>query len=150
MKTHMSHIGYVFALLTALGLQACNYTYSPVLVEVRDRASHEPVADADVRIANTRTLNPDPPAPAIGVTNTDGYVILDVGLYNNIVVRVTPLGGRTHVFSAEHPAYVGQGPWITPIRTEDASIPKIEIRLSPSTTPALAPAEPQPATAPNP
>lgn len=142
-------LGFAIGLAGVI-LTGCNYTYSPVLVEVRDRASHEPVADADVRIANTRTLNPDPPAPAIGETNTAGYVILDVGLYNNIVVRVTPPGGRTHVFSAEHPAYVGQGLWITPIRTEDASIPKVEIRLSPSTASAPAPAEPQPASAPNP
>ena len=138
--------------MAAIGASAliglgCQYNYAPVLVEVRDRASHEPVAGADVRIANTHTLNPNPPAPATGVTGEDGMLVLEVGLYNDLIIRVTPRGGVEHVFSSEHPALVGPSAWKRPIRTANAVAPTVEIRLSP-TAQSPETAEAEPATAP--
>lgn len=115
--------------LLAFLVAGCTYDYAPVRVEVRDRASYAPVADAAVRIANTRTLNPKPPAAAQGVTDDAGAVTLEVAIYNNLIVRVTPPGEPTHVFSAEHPAFVGPSGWLRPIRTVGGRPPKIEIRL---------------------
>lgn len=134
---------FAAALVTA----GCHYNYAPVLVEVRDRASHEPVAGAEVHINNTRTLNPDPPQSAVGATGPNGDVILMVGLYNDLVIRVTPPGGAAHVFSTEHPALVGPGPWMRPIRTVGAGAPIVEIRLAPSSQLPEA-SETEPATAP--
>ncbi len=133
--------------LLTLILSGCKYEFAPMRVEVRDRASHERVPHAEVRASNTHTLNPNPPEPAIGFTDADGVVVLNVGLYNALVIRVTPPDGETHVFSAEHPAYIGASPWERPIRTVGGEAPSIEIRLSP-TTQLPEPPETQPATPP--
>lgn len=116
---------------------------------MRVRATQEAVVGAAVRINNTHTLNPKPPVAAEGVTDDTGTVVLEVGLYNDLVIRVTPPDGPEHVYSSEHPAFVGPSPWLRPVRTAGAGAPTIEIRMSPTAPVAADSLQPEPAGAPN-
>ena len=113
----------------------CAYSYSPIAVEVRSWASHEVEVGATVRISNTHVLNPSPPRPAQGVTDDSGRVVLDVGIYNDLVVRVTPTSGVEHIFSIDQPSLTGSTGWIRPVRTKGGGEPTIEARFSPTSHP---------------
>jgi len=120
------------ACVLALGLASvgCAYDYAPVCIDVRDRASFAPVAGAEVSVSNTRTLNPHPPKPAVGVTDLDGSVTLRVAVYNDIIVRITPTDGPAQVFSVPHPVLAGPTGWIRPVRTAGGRSPTLEARVS--------------------
>lgn len=127
MRSVLVALGMIGVLIA--GLPGCAYEYAPVRVDVRDRASHEPIAGAMVTISNTHTINPRPPEPVQGTTGEDGSVTLDVAIYNDLLLRVIGPTHLEHVFSAEHPVLVGPSRWFGPVKTKDGSTPTIEIRL---------------------
>ncbi len=107
----LGHIGFVRIALSVVvlgfgGFVGCAYEYAPLRVDVRERTSHEPVVGAKVTISNTHTINPKPPEPVTGFTGKDGSVTLDVAIYNSLVIRIIPIDGPEHVFSAELPSVV--------------------------------------------
>ncbi|RMH27514.1 MAG: hypothetical protein D6693_05205 [Planctomycetota bacterium] len=133
---------FIVCLAVASVFVGCAYDYAPVRVDVRDRATLAPVAGAEVRVSNTRTVNPYPPNAAYAVTDDAGAATLSVAVYNDLIVRVTPPGGFEHVFSVAHPAVAGAGAWTRPVRTAGARVPVIEIRLSPGLAQPPGPTEP--------
>jgi len=121
--------------LVLLALAGCQYDYAPVQVEVRNRATLDPVEGATVRVSNARTLNPTPPTPAEGTTDPEGTIRLRAALYNTLLVRISAPGHADHLFNAEHPAVVGDVGWITPRFNQQGGRGTLEARLAP-TSPA--------------
>ncbi len=121
------------ALLGALcagALGGC-YSYSPMTIAVRDRASLEPIAGAQVSIGNTSLLNPVKPEKAEGVTDEAGEVALGVAAYNRLLIRIAVAGRADHLVNADHPRDYGASDWFCPVTDEDGNRASVEIRLTP-------------------
>lgn len=115
------------ALLTPAGC----YSYSPLTVAVRDRATRDPIAGAFVSVGNTSLLNPVKPEAAEGETNEQGEVALAPAAYNRLLIRVRVAGRADHLVNADHPRVFGASEWFCPITDEAGARASVEIRLTP-------------------
>ena len=105
---------------------AASHTYKPMTVAVRDKLTHEPVANAFVHARSLHffvpaelpllgqgvILDPFPPASARGVTGDDGTVLLKVIVHHPVQVIVLAAGYDPQVVDLErHPALAGASDW---------------------------------------
>ncbi len=122
---------------------ATSKTYESMTVAVRDKVTHEPVANAFVHARSLHffvpvgqgvILDPFPPASARGVTGVDGTVLLKVITHHPVQVIVLAAGYDLQVVDLEgHPAVVGASDWIDADPGPWASFdpPRVEIRFLP-------------------
>ena len=134
------------AVLLALLLAGCSSsgTYLPMTVDVRDRISHEPVADALVVArpvhffipsADDPILDPEPPATTRAMTDATGAATLEVVVQHPVHVIVTAAGYEPLETELEqHPGRTEQATgWIDP----ESSVPDagerklLEVRFRP-------------------
>jgi hypothetical protein len=119
------------ALLLAAFLSGC-YSYTPLTVAVRGRATHEPVEGATVSVRNTSLINPVKPERAEGVTDEAGEVTLDVAMYNDLIVRLSHPEHADHVWVGRHPYAAGSTTaerWLGPLVGEDGRRATLELMV---------------------
>lgn len=119
------------ALTMIAAIAACSYDYAELTAHVRDRATGEPVADVQVKVSNTRTVNPVPPKSDDAETDSYGRARLDAALYNDLLLRVSTPNRSVYFFTAEHPALIGDTGWLSPTFTRDEKRPGLQLRLTP-------------------
>lgn len=117
----------VAALAAALG--GC-YSYAPFTIALRDRGTHEPVADATVRVENTG-INPAKPPSVEAVTDERGEARIEAAMYNRLLIRIEAPGRAAQVLNGDHPAQWGDSGWYGPNVDEDGGRASIEVRLKP-------------------
>lgn len=116
--------------VACLALGGC-YSYSPLTVAVRDRATREPIEGAHVSVGNTSLLNPVKPESAEGETDDNGQVTLGAAAYNRLLIRIHIAGRADHLVNADHPREMGASDWFSPITDEAGARASVEIRLTP-------------------
>ncbi len=149
--------------LGALLASGCgtSHTYQPMTVAVRDKLTHEPVANAFVHARSLHffvpvelpllgegvILDPFPPASARGVTGDDGTVLLKVIVHHPVQVVVLAAGYDPLLVDLEqHPAIAGASDWLStdPGPSTRSDPPRLEIRFAKLPTEQKAVASDQP------
>jgi len=123
------------AALPLFCLGACSYDYAALTAHVRDRATGQPVAEAQIKVTNTKTINPFPPEPGEAVTDETGSARMKAAMYNDLRVRVSAPNRAVHIFTAEHPAAIGETGWLAPTYTNPAGPASLQLRLTPGAPP---------------
>jgi hypothetical protein len=118
-------------LLTALVLTGC-YRYTPLIVTVREKATHAPLPGVTVVVRNTSLLNPAKPQRAEGVTDESGEVELEVAMYNDLLIRLAHPEHANHVWVGLHPYAADSttsGRWLGPLLGADGERATLELQL---------------------
>ncbi len=118
-------------LFVGLYLTGC-YSYTPLIVTVREKATQAPLAGVTVVVRNTSLLNPAKPERAEGVTDEAGEVELEVAMYNDLLIRLAHPEHANHIWVGPHPYAADAttaGRWLGPLLGADGERATLELQL---------------------